>query len=96
MNKSFSRWAIIKLQPERWLQWSAFVGASAEALAEVYKGAEQVWVEPTPELLERSAAAAKRGWLQRLTGAPKITVSKAGEVAPEANPNGSARSASRR
>ncbi|MDY0743217.1 biotin synthase [Paucibacter sp. R3-3] len=76
------RLAIIKLQPQRWLQWSAFLGAGGEALAQVYKGAEQLWVEPTPELLERSATAAKRGWLQRLKGAPKVDVSAPDGVAP--------------
>ena len=74
------RLSIIKLQPERWLQWYAFLGASGAALAEVYKGAEQTWVEPTPALLERSRQAGKRGWLQRITGASKISVSSPGEV----------------
>ena len=74
------RLAIIKLQPQRLLQWSAFIGHSGSALSDAYADAEQVWVEPTPALLERSAAATKRGWLQKLKGAPKIQVCAPGGV----------------
>jgi malonyl-CoA O-methyltransferase len=60
------RLPVIKLQPRRLLQWSAFLGGSDAALKAIYPEAEQVRVEPTPELLERSLAAGKRGWLQAM------------------------------
>ena len=60
------RLPVIKLQPRRLLQWSAFLGGSEAALKAVYPDAEQVRVEPTSELAERSLAAAKRGWLQTM------------------------------
>ncbi|WP_077034205.1 hypothetical protein [Pelomonas sp. KK5] len=76
------RLAIVKRQPARWLQWSAFIGNSGAALAEAYKGSSQLWVEPTAELLARSAAAARGGWLQRLTGGSKIAAAAPADVAP--------------
>lgn len=75
------RLSIIKLQPRRVLQWSAFLGASAGALAEAYPAAEQVWVEPLPALQERSLALSKPGWLQRLRRQPPVKVLGPQEVA---------------
>jgi malonyl-CoA O-methyltransferase len=66
------RLPIIKLQPARLLQWSAFLGGNTEALAKVYPQAQQVWVEPLEALRQRSAAANKRGWLQSLRRRPMI------------------------
>ena len=57
------RLPIIKLQPKRGLQWSAFLGASDEAMAAVYPQAEQALVEATSALRARSSAAHSRGWL---------------------------------
>lgn len=71
------RLAIIKLQPRRLLQWSAFLGASEAALSAAYPQAEQVWVEPNAALRERAEAAHKRGWLRALSPfgrRPAVTV----------------------
>ncbi|MBV8379145.1 MAG: methyltransferase domain-containing protein [Paucibacter sp.] len=57
------RLAVIKLQPERVLQWAGWLGASAAKLAEIYPRAELVSVEPLPELAARSN---ERDWRQRL------------------------------
>ena len=74
------RLAIIKLQPARVLQWSAFLAASGEALARQYPQAEQVCVEPLPEGLERSRQQHARGLLQRLTGRREVPVLAPSEV----------------
>ncbi|HEY4083355.1 MAG TPA: biotin synthase [Burkholderiaceae bacterium] len=76
------RLAIIKLQPAKVLQWSAFLGASGAALAEVYPKAEQVCVEPLPEGAERSRAQHARGLLQRLAGRAAVPVVAPAEVSP--------------
>jgi malonyl-CoA O-methyltransferase len=68
------RLPVIKLQPRRLLQWSAFLGASAAALADAYPQAEQIWVEPMPALRDRSAAAGRRGWWQALQRRPQTSV----------------------
>lgn len=68
------RLPIIKLQPKKLLQWSAFLGASGEALTAAYPEAEQVCVEPTPLLRERSQAVHKRSWLQSLRRRPTVSV----------------------
>jgi len=79
------RLAIIKLQPRRVLQWSAFLGASAAPLAAAYPEAEQILVEANPALRERSLAAGKRSWLQTaLRRMPAIRVQS--PVEPVAEP----------
>lgn len=58
------RLPLIKLQPPRVLQWSAFLGASEAALRAAYPQAEQLLVEPIAALRERSQTLApkKGGW----------------------------------
>ncbi len=60
------RLSIIKLQPRRVLRWSDFLGGGGAALAAAYPDAEQVCVELSPPLLERSSAEQKRGWWDAL------------------------------
>jgi malonyl-CoA O-methyltransferase len=76
------RLAIIKLQPARVLQWSAFLGASAAELARCYPRAEQVCVEPLAEGADRSRAQHARGLLQRLAGRASVAVLAPQEVQP--------------
>ncbi|MGS0755423.1 hypothetical protein ACVBEH_12435 [Roseateles sp. GG27B] len=59
------RLSIIKLQPRRVLRWSVS-GRWRAALAAAYPAAEQVCVELSPPLLERSSAEQKRGWWDAL------------------------------
>ena len=54
------RLAIIKLQPERVLQWSAFLGASDADLRRVYPQAQMSLVEPVEALRTRSIASGRR------------------------------------
>lgn len=68
------RLPVIKLQPERVLQWSAFLGGSGADLRQAYPQAAQLLVEPVPALRERSLAQHK-GWWQVLRGAAKPSVS---------------------
>jgi malonyl-CoA O-methyltransferase len=78
------RLAVIKLQPQRVLNWSAFLGASDSALAEAYPQAQQVCAEPLQALRERSLAAHKRGWLKTLLRQPEAAVLAADEaVSPQ-------------
>lgn len=79
------RLPIIKLQPKRVLQWSAFLGGAGPLLSSNYRQAEQVCVEPTAELQARSEAAHKRAWWQALRGVAEVAV-----VAPQAVTNGQA------
>ncbi|MDC8772693.1 class I SAM-dependent methyltransferase [Roseateles albus] len=73
------RLPIIKLQPKRVLQWSAFLGATGQLLSDAYPKAEQQWVEVTPDLRARSSAANKRAWWQLLPAGSQAVV-----LAPEA------------
>ena len=79
------RLLIIKLQPARVLQWSAWLAASGEALVRTYPKAEQVCVEPLAEGAERSRQQHARGLLQRLTGRAAVPV-----LVPEEVPAGQA------
>jgi malonyl-CoA O-methyltransferase len=54
------RLAIIKFQPERVLQWSAFLGASDAELRRIYPQAQMSLVEPVEALRARSGAAGRR------------------------------------
>jgi malonyl-CoA O-methyltransferase len=56
------RLPVIRLQPQRLLQWWAWSGASDALLAAAYPKAQRVRVEPTPALLERSALGVRRPW----------------------------------
>jgi malonyl-CoA O-methyltransferase len=56
----------IKLEPEGWIDWSAFLGAGAELVQARYPQAQRWVVEPTPALQARSrsmlADQAERSW----------------------------------
>jgi malonyl-CoA O-methyltransferase len=73
------RLPIIKLQPKRVLQWSAFLGGAGQQLASVYPQAEQLCVEPSSDLHARSVALSKRAWWQLWRGGAELAVQ-----APEA------------
>jgi malonyl-CoA O-methyltransferase len=68
------RLPIIKLQPKRVLQWSAFLGGAGQMLQRAYPQAEQVYVEVNAEMHARSVAASKRAWWERLRGGTEIAV----------------------
>lgn len=78
----------IKLQPQRVLQWSAFLGASEELLQQAYPRAAQSIVEPVQALCERSLARHKsgQGWLaalRRREAPPVCLPQQAGEGVAE-------------
>jgi malonyl-CoA O-methyltransferase len=56
------RLAIIKLQPERVVDWWSYTGAGAEALAAAYPQAQRIEVEPTVALTRRSEQAQAKPW----------------------------------
>ncbi|CAN5685349.1 methyltransferase domain-containing protein [soil metagenome] len=56
------RLAIIRLKPERLVDWWSFLGTGAELLNAAYPKAQRLVVEPTADLLERSKAALQRPW----------------------------------
>jgi len=56
------RLEIVRLRPERVIDWWGFLGAGSEVLQRVYPKAERLVVEPDPALCARSAAAAVRPW----------------------------------
>lgn len=78
-SRMAERLPIIKLQPRRVLQWSAFLGGSDAALAASYPQAEQALVEATPALRARSTAAHSRGWLDTVLRRAAVQV-----LAPDA------------
>jgi malonyl-CoA O-methyltransferase len=56
----------IRLQPRRWLDWSAHLGAGAACVSQAYPEARRLLAEPHPDLAARSreqvAAGAGKGW----------------------------------
>ncbi len=64
------RLSLIKLQPRKVLQWSAFLGASSADLSRAYPQAAFLRVEPIEALRSRSMAElnASRSWLDSLRG----------------------------
>jgi malonyl-CoA O-methyltransferase len=69
------RLAIIKLQPERVVDWWSFTGAGAEVLAQAYPKAQRMEVEPTAALLARSRQLHARPWWSlRRSAADRATV----------------------
>jgi len=56
----------IRLQPRRIVDWWSFTGGGGALLANLYPAAQRCIVDPTPALLERSRAAARRPWWKRL------------------------------
>ncbi len=58
------RLPIIRLQPERIVEWAAHLGAGSEALQQAYPRAGRVVVEPDARRRAAGAAAAPRPWWQ--------------------------------
>lgn len=73
------RLSFIKMQPKSVLQWSAFLGGGAAALAQIYPQAQQLCVEPQADLLLRSQQQHKKPWWQVLARGKPVQV-----LAPEA------------
>ncbi len=64
------RLAIIKLQPQRLVDWWSFTGAGADLLAAAYPKSQRLRVEPTPELLDRSQRSQRSHRSQRIHARP--------------------------
>ncbi|MCV2354586.1 biotin synthase [Paucibacter sp. B2R-40] len=75
------RLPIIKLQPKRVLQWSAFLGGAGQMLVKTYPQAEQRYAELTADLRARSMAANRPAWWQRLRGNAEAVVQAPDAVA---------------
>ncbi len=75
------RLALIRLQPERIVDWWAFLGGSGEVLDAAYPKAQRIAVEPTAALLQRSLLAAERPWWSRW-GSARPEAMLADDVAP--------------
>ncbi len=69
------RLAIIKLQPQRLVDWWSFTGAGAEVLTAAYPKSQRTEVEPTTALLKRSEQGhVKPWWSLRRSPAERATV----------------------
>lgn len=68
------RLALIRLQPPRVLQWSAFLADSDALLRAAYPQARQLYAEPLPALQARSQARHRGGWLDALRRRAPIEV----------------------
>jgi len=64
------RLTFIKLQPQRVLDASSALGASAELLRRAYPNAEMLWHEADATLAGRVGERRQRNWWQKLRGAP--------------------------
>jgi len=74
------RLELIKLQPERIVDWWAFLGASGDLLTKAYPAARRTIVEPNELLRERSRQSGRAAWwsLQRWRGdTPQVLVEDA-------------------
>jgi malonyl-CoA O-methyltransferase len=58
------RLPVIRLQPERIIDWGAFLGASREVLAGAYPQARQIAVEPDAARRDATAQARAQPWWQ--------------------------------
>jgi malonyl-CoA O-methyltransferase len=56
------RLAVVKLQPERVLDWGSFVGASRACLAAAYPRAQLIGIEPDAPSRDRHAARQQSPW----------------------------------
>jgi malonyl-CoA O-methyltransferase len=56
------RLEVIRLKPERLLDWGAFVGAGREHLARAYPGARMLAVEPDAQRRDTTAAGLRPPW----------------------------------
>jgi malonyl-CoA O-methyltransferase len=81
------RLPVIKLKPDRVIDWGAFVGGSQECLRQAYPAARVMAVEPDADRRNASAAALRGAWWSpsRWLGADAPT------LAPEAVPAADAR-----
>lgn len=63
------RLALMRLQPVRVIEWSAFLGASGDVLSRAYPKAQRVAVEPTDALRDRTRNRDRPAWysLRRLS-----------------------------
>jgi malonyl-CoA O-methyltransferase len=59
------RLALIRLQPERLMEWWPGLGGAGELLAEAYPRAQRIWVEPSAAWLGQSAAGQPAWWQPR-------------------------------
>jgi malonyl-CoA O-methyltransferase len=74
------RLGIIKLQPQRVVDWWSFTGAGAEVLAAAYPQAQRIEVEPTAALVKRCEQGhAKPWWSLRRSPADRATVVAEGD-----------------
>ena len=76
------RLPVIRLRPERVIDWGAFLGASGAVLARAYPRAERLAVEPDAERRDATAAALRARWWspRHWLGAP-LQVACADQVA---------------
>ena len=56
------RLALIRLQPERIIDWGSFLGGSTEVLSAAYPKAQRIAVEPIDALVERSRQLNRPPW----------------------------------
>jgi len=61
-RRMVERLPLIRLQPERIVDWWSFLGAGDELLAKTYPRAQRLVLEPHPALLERSREAHRTPW----------------------------------
>lgn len=73
---------VIKLRPDRVLDTSAWLGASAEALKAAYPQAQQLWLHADPAVAQRSQSALARPWWALGRGAPARWVGDGPVTAP--------------
>ena len=77
------RLPLIRLQPERIVDWWSFLGGGSEVLDAAYPKARRIAVEPTPAFVQRSRLANERPWWSlRRSGAGRAEVMLAEDVSP--------------
>lgn len=78
--------ALIRLQPERVVDWWSALGAGAALLEQAYPKARQLRVEPDSRWVERSRAQARRPWwtAARWSGGEAQIAREGDEIAPGA------------
>lgn len=75
------RLQVIKLQPQRILDWWSFLGAGGELLDAAYPRSQRIAVEPTEAFAQRSRAANRRPWWSpRLRGSDPVVLLEAQEL----------------
>jgi malonyl-CoA O-methyltransferase len=62
------RLAVFRERPARWLDWHAFAGGSAEAVAQALPESQRLIAEPDAALLARSRQAERAPWWRRGLG----------------------------